>query len=266
MPFIIATSFRQVLLDAVQSVDAGEDQNLICDTGGTLTATVVGDFGGHTYLWEQISGTAVTFTSPTDQLSVTFTQGDFDDKVFRFTVDKGQTNEKFDEISVFGSPTFTLRLGNTQSNQTSILTTPAPIAEITTNFLSTPDTVIACKDLSDPLLRWIQPPYTGTLVGYGIQFNIGDGIWTTEATVSAASRVYVPLYSTPTAVYRVVGLFTGPNGTYTAPSNTLWRPRVEDEVAYVSEGLIIANSPTKINTSQMQTFTVEDLTGGSVGG
>lgn len=118
MPFQVVYSEYSRQPGIINSFDAGADQIAVCDLEITLTATVDGDLFGHTILWEQISGAPITFITPTDQLTVTYvnaipgspiTGGVFDDKVFRFTIDKGSTDpnnpEQFDEVNVFGAPT-----------------------------------------------------------------------------------------------------------------------------------------------------------------
>lgn len=118
MPFQVIYSEFSRQPGIINSFDAGADIIAVCDLQVTLTATVDGDLFGHTIVWEQVSGAPVTFITPTDQLSVTYvnaipgspiTGGVFDDKVFRFIIDKNSTDpnnpEQFDDVNVFGAPT-----------------------------------------------------------------------------------------------------------------------------------------------------------------
>jgi hypothetical protein len=94
----------------------------------TITALVSGNLTGHTILWEQISGQTVTFTTPTDQLSVTFTQTSLaDDKEFIFWIDKGTSHAVFQYVYVsskpidtaylsFGGPTVLQGVGSNTTN------------------------------------------------------------------------------------------------------------------------------------------------------
>jgi len=117
MPFQVIYSEFSRQPGVINSFNAGEDQIVVCDPTITLTATVNGDLFGHTILWEQVSGAPVNFVTPTDQLIVSYengsgsplTGGTFDDKVFRFWIDKGSTDPNnppmFDDVNIFGAPT-----------------------------------------------------------------------------------------------------------------------------------------------------------------
>jgi len=87
-----------VQIDAVLTVT--------CDNIVTLNAVIIGDPTGHTFLWTQITGTPVTWLENQDQTTVMFQQTvTRDDKVFRFTLDKGTFIEKNYEILVTAVPT-----------------------------------------------------------------------------------------------------------------------------------------------------------------
>ena len=77
-----------------------------CDDIVTLHATLIGDISNKTLLWEQVSGTPVIWLENQDQQTVLFQQpAQRDDKVFRFTLDKGKRTEKWSEILVTAIPT-----------------------------------------------------------------------------------------------------------------------------------------------------------------
>ena len=104
MPFQVSYSFKATPVGVINFFSAGEDQFPVCDTSVTLTAIVIGDLTGHTIVWEQLTGPAVTFTSPLNQLVVTYTVATFEDRSFRFTIDKGTGSEQFDDVGMFGTP------------------------------------------------------------------------------------------------------------------------------------------------------------------
>jgi len=104
MPFQVTYTQRAIPSGIIQSISAGEDGIAVCDVNFALTATVIGELDGHTILWEQVSGTPVTFDTQLDQLSISYSQTTFDDKVFRFYIDKGGAGEAFDDVTVYGSP------------------------------------------------------------------------------------------------------------------------------------------------------------------
>jgi hypothetical protein len=329
MPFFIATSYRNLVQPAVDSVFAGDDILAICDNSSTLTATVVGDLAGRTILWEQISGSPVSFSTPTNQLTASFTAFNFDDKVFRFTVDKNLSSEKFDEITVFGTPTEKVAHPIQQSSA-SFIKHPTPVASIIVALESTPQTVVYCKDLSNPVLIWTMPDTTVQVLDFDIQFKLNSGPWTTEATTSPSSRMYTPLFADPAYKYRVVANLKTTNAVFGSPSNRQIRDIIQEDLLVVNDHIqvsirqqaprtmltfstdtlklvnrapdvddvvlnqgqiplvsimsaftvetlaLIIKPPTesatyvtshqKITTSQIVSFTVEDLTGGSVGG
>lgn len=87
-----------IQLDAVLTVT--------CDDIITLHATLIGDLTNHTFLWEQVSGTPVIWLEDQDQQTVMFQQPAVrDNKVFRFTLDKGTYIAKFRDILVTAIPT-----------------------------------------------------------------------------------------------------------------------------------------------------------------
>jgi hypothetical protein len=94
-----------ILLDSMMTVT--------CDDIITLSANILGDSTGHTFLWEQIDGIPVTWLEAQNQQSVMFQQpSDRSDKVFRFTLDKGLDFEKSKEIIVSAIPTEIIKTNN----------------------------------------------------------------------------------------------------------------------------------------------------------
>lgn len=133
MPFQVVYNVSQVPVGIIESFTAGEDQVVVCATQITLQATIIGDTTGHTFEWDgPISGTAagVTVTEanfvtprPTDTPSsgwsgttlyyINPAEDDgspfnplalFDDKVWRFFIDRGTAFEQFDDVTIFGTP------------------------------------------------------------------------------------------------------------------------------------------------------------------
>jgi hypothetical protein len=104
MPFQVVYSTYKNVAGVVFSISAGPDVQVGCATEVTLTASFVGDDTGHRFEWEQIEGTPVTWITPTDQLTVTFTVGTYDNKKFRFWMDKGSFSQLFDDVNVWSSP------------------------------------------------------------------------------------------------------------------------------------------------------------------
>ena len=258
MPFFIATSYRQTSMGIITSMDAGRDQQLVCASNSTLTATVIGNLAGHSVEWEQISGSTVSFTTPTNQLSVDFTQFAFDDKVFRFTIDKNLPWEMYDELSVFGTPTLVSTSAAGQLSKNSFINHPTPVSSITSLREDTPITVVYSNNISRPELLWTLPETPLKITGFEIQTSDGSGVWSVEAVASPNSRRYEPLYSNPTALYRVAAIFKTPNKTFSTTSNIIDRDKIQDELAYVNDHLTITLRQTQ-KTSKLLSYTRETL-------
>jgi len=124
MPFQVIFSQNAAPAGIIQFFSAGPDGVAVCDLEFTLTAEVIGDLQGNVFEWEQISGSPVTFTTPTNELSVTYNQTTFDDKTFRFYLNRGTGFEEFDDVTVFGSPTDSVT-NVVSSDKTSILISEA---------------------------------------------------------------------------------------------------------------------------------------------
>lgn len=107
MPFQISLSHYTRSPGIIYRYDAGNNVNSICGNNITITlqANVVGDLFRHTFYWEQVSGSQVTWLTPRDRLSVDIQFTPSDDKQFRFYIDKGTSREKYADTWVFATPT-----------------------------------------------------------------------------------------------------------------------------------------------------------------
>ena len=103
MPFQITLQTYRQLLGQINSFTAGPDQLVLCEDTIVLEATVDGDLFGHTFEWEQLSGTVVVLNND-DTLTPSFSNVDGSDKTFRFYLDRGTPKEQFDDITVFNKP------------------------------------------------------------------------------------------------------------------------------------------------------------------
>ena len=105
MPFQVVFSARQAPMSNITGVDIPTEKVNFCQIYVTLEAKVFGTLDGHTFEWEQISGSAVQWVYDRNALSTTYTQTLRDDKVFLFWIDKGTLFERSFRVSVYGSPT-----------------------------------------------------------------------------------------------------------------------------------------------------------------
>ena len=249
MPFQVSFSAKTTPKGVITSFTAGDDQVVVCDTTVNLEATVIGDLTGHTIIWEQVSGVAVTFITPLDQLAISYTTANFQDKIFRFTIDKGTGIEQFDDVVMNSTPTYPYFIGtpdeNCLINFGASLRGDAPFleirVEIPTVFNDIP--VNECGTNTKPELFWSEPDNAEFLVQYVVQQRTVAGPFTDEAIILAsAERIHVPLVVG--ATYRVVAVFLEGNSSINSvPSNTIFQDGLfGDTLATNGSGIVLDQS------------------------
>ncbi len=114
MPFINAiASYSQLVGKYAGGLYVTKYVIATCQSVITLSVTLTGDIRGHTFLWEQLSGTPVTFDTPVDQPSVVFQQTTIaDDKQFVFWIDKGLPYAIQIPVLVSSKPTDVAQIGS----------------------------------------------------------------------------------------------------------------------------------------------------------
>ncbi len=109
MPYYNAHNYVTTYLFDNVVLDLDSVLPVTCSDVVTLSARVSGDLTGHTFEWSQLSGTPVIWLESVNQTSVMFQQpAARDDKVFRFTIDKGTAVAKYKDILVTAVPTDTM--------------------------------------------------------------------------------------------------------------------------------------------------------------
>jgi len=227
MPFQVSFSQKAVPAGIIQAISAGADFSTVCDTNVTITAIVLGDLLGHTVLWEQVSGSAVTFTSPTDQLEVSYSQTNFDDKVFRFTVDKGTAFEEFDEVTVYGSPLDAETLGLPAPTQIfnygDSLNADSPILKFLTPFpFSMHSGDVVCNVYTSATLAWNTPNSEHELLQYIVKERDNlTGLQNDVAILPNTANYFDSIVIGRT--YKIAAVYRAKNShIFQAESNTLW--------------------------------------------
>ena len=199
MPFQVTFAQKAIPSGIIQLVDAGPDGNAICDISFSLEATVIGNLAGHTVLWEQTAGVAVTFTTPVNQLAISYNQSTFEDKTFRFWVDKGTASQRFDDVSVFGSPTSIISRNKTFSgnhNNNTITTTNAFDADsLSIRLLPQLPTAqhsgfVIEKFYTSADLLWLTPHTDLTIIGFAVQSRAPSGTWADVSILPETAREY----------------------------------------------------------------------------
>lgn len=263
MPFQVTYSQRLVQVNAIQAVDAGKDGNAVCDISFSLTATVIGDLNGHTIVWEQISGLPVTFTTPLAQLSISYDQTTFDDKTFRFYVDKGSARERFDDVTVFGSPT-TVNVGtaSSPSKYFALNSTPETNGEqldlkLLTPWPESPHGGVYVKGTyTSAILLWNPPNTDYNIIGYTVkERNNATGLWNDIAVLPSTDRIFTGI--TFGNSYSVCAIYRFPNSHVgEICSNMVWAS------GNIADGLIAVDItiPTfAASANSILNFTVQTL-------
>ena len=253
MPFQVTFSQRLLQVNAIQSVSAGPDASAVCDISFVLTATVVGELTGHALLWEQISGTPVTFDSPVDQLSVSYTQNNFDDKTFRFYVDKGTSFQKYDDVTIFGSPT-TSQLNSASTGTLFSATTTESIygedisLEMLSPFpLTDYSNMVEYTSVLDPILTWNIPETIGIVTGSLVQVMDALGAWTTIAALPPEDTMYKITDTSKRYRIRMLIMFSS---LQHIDSNAIWVPSAHVNIHAVDQ----ATAFTSISSNLTSTY------------
>lgn len=100
---------RIVPKNDVVLVTSGTDQNQVCAAMIYLSATIIGNTAGHTFLWEQLTGATVSIIQNTTTTAYYLIADTSTDKVFRFWIDKGKFNEQYQDITIYATPTSILK-------------------------------------------------------------------------------------------------------------------------------------------------------------
>lgn len=93
-------------------VNAGQDLTSLCANQVTLTGTFISSepIENYAFLWEQLSGPLVALNNPTSLVtSYSYTQTT--DRTFRLWCNKGQPNQTWDDVTVFGTPSESMSPG-----------------------------------------------------------------------------------------------------------------------------------------------------------
>lgn len=174
--FRVALQGTQIVLEQVMLVS--------CSDIVTLNARIADTSDRpHTYYWEQISGTPVTWLEDQDQLMVMWRQpADTGEKVFRFWLDRGTSFEQKQDVlvtSVNRDP-YSMPVASSQSTDHQPWLDNQMIAEATLLPMPNPRPDSAGEVFVNPPTRafsWYPP--TNQLYLEGIQVQIwNDGVYT----------------------------------------------------------------------------------------
>ena len=233
---LISKRLGRLTIGKISSFTAMPDIVAILATQVTLNVEVIGDLRGHTFLWEQIAGTTVgvSFTTPTNQFTVTYTNnpviGTFDDKRFRFWIDKGTPRAQYKDIWVYGSPVDVIQYStynnSAQNNITTQIGTTYINAYMERININYPDG----SSFAGNCIEWDVPVnHDATRFKFFQieQFNRTSGSWDPVGIVTEFyNRIYLnPVINT---LYRVLGVYNISNlssgtGQYLyVSSNQIW--------------------------------------------
>lgn len=101
----VLTKMSIVPKNDVALITSGEDQYQVCAAMIFLSASIIGNTSGHTFLWEQLTGATVSIIQNTTTTAYYLIADTSTDKVFRFWIDKGKFNEQYQDITIYATPT-----------------------------------------------------------------------------------------------------------------------------------------------------------------
>lgn len=148
--------FLEIIVDAVQLVS--------CSDIVTLKATIVTNYPGHTYYWEQIAGPAVTWLEPQNQLLVTFQKPvTTEDLVFRFWADRYTPKQQYKDFIAANTARDDTQLSVTVSNTGYINSNSEAGISTSTLIPGFSASGTATVDNPQKMLYWVNPANSGTL-------------------------------------------------------------------------------------------------------
>ena len=164
-----------------------------CEDIVTLHVDIVGDLGTRPILWEQLTGTPVIWLEPQNQATVMWQQPAVrDDKIFRFTIDKGTSYATIRDVLVTAVP-FEEPVGQSGNRNTptlgdlylenEVISTPKVFPKI-----SLPGT--SAVDNPESLLYWGNP-INNKFVGSIVQQFINGG-WQNISSILSEITFAVP--------------------------------------------------------------------------
>lgn len=246
------TSYKQEINIAVASLDAGPDRFQICDPDGTLTAAVTflpGDPFTHTFEWVQMSGNPVTWITPLTNLTVAYTALDTPDRVFRIYADKGTAVERYDDVTVFGTPTSDL-LSSQHTNSASVIT----CRSVVVSYLPVASSIGSLELTSSYKLTWTNPTcdYSPYFVEFHIQRKYQTGPWINLGVVpKGATREFFT--SVTSGLFRILAVYSD-GGNY--GSNWINDQSVGKTGILTSDLTSSTESATSISTYKVDILTL----------
>lgn len=274
MPFQISLISSSRSRGIINWFTAGTDQYATCAPEITLTATVDGNLGGHSVLWEQTGGdTQIVWLTPLNQLQVVFAVigGGSSDRNFRFYIDKGTPLQQYDEVVTWGTPTDVL---------------PLPILPVSTVYPH-----IECRNISSSSmsvwydfpartvvgsisinptvgfqLQWVAPSCdTAFLKQTDVVYN-NAGVLTPMGTVINGDFNSVPIPDVY-GIYYLNVTYTYGYDTYTVQSSRFQNPVSTDGLsAFATDSMdnfsIREESPNVVFYTLLPNIPIDDLTGG----
>lgn len=273
MPFQISLICSSKQAGVINSFDAGDSQFATCALSVTLSATVNGDVRGHALLWEQISGDAqIVFVTPTNQLTVTYNVIGLGsaDRTFRFYIDKGTSQEQYDDVIVWGTPT------EVDTQRLNIFPSPTSIDSSCRNiscgsiqmYYSFPAPTESGSYANNPItgfvLHWTAPScdsqyFTGT----DVKHNVG-GILTTLGTVLPSAPQEIAIPSTLDAYYLYTN-YKEESNYYTQYSCRFYQDSIPGTATTIItdtvdfNSIISSNGATYYSLIHLPTFPVIDI-------
>lgn len=208
MPFSNIQQFKLNFSNLVVTVNSFVHSS--CEQILTISASYNGILSGHTFLWEQISGTPVTWLEPLNQTSVTYNNnGIRDDKVFRLYVDKDTVIEQVFDILVSSVARDFLYIKQNSSEYLKDITYYSPS---TISFIAPAISESGITSINtSPRMVVFNIPDTSNIAYIELQQYINNSYIPVQVTM-ASSNFFNNLLNNTT--YRLANKLTFPPNTY----------------------------------------------------
>ncbi len=232
----------------------------ICGGSETLTAVVVGDLTGHTVLWEQLTGIPVTWTSPLNQLIVTFTTNSFTDKTFRFWIDKTGTNPQFEDLELLATPTDTASIGTADRNCIASYGIPLGCRKVTAKLFNKLTSGAGCGSANYSIV-WNEPTCDADRIDSYIVEEFDGSSWVQVATIpryDINGDLNQRIYLNPTAdtSYRIITRYIDFSLVSTYISNSVFTNSTPSGAASAGE---IASLGSASNLPAITAYSVNSI-------
>lgn len=302
MPFQVSISTYRVPRGIIQYATAGADQVIACGTQIMLQASVIGDTTGHTFEWSgPLSSNTIgvvvtdqTYTSirPSNTISGGWSGltlyyknnadphlagyvvgATFDDKIWRFWIDRGTPFQTYYDVVIYGTPTDVCYTGTseplyrtprceyTESNSDDYASR-IPKLTLLRGFSSTNSDAVDFNGTNNNIgLYWNTPTLKNSIIQYEVQRKYPNSeVWGVQYVYGVGINHAYGL--TVGCIYRVVAITRERNSTiaYFKSNEIFIDPNPDSNTNYkyynISNSIAYTSNSSGYNRSNIPTYNV----------